>query len=90
MIVGVVKETYPGERRVALTPHVLPQLAKAGLEVVLETGSGDEAGFPDASYTERGAKVLTLSDAFVFDLTAEGPVQAAKVRYSYPDKKSCP
>jgi NAD(P) transhydrogenase subunit alpha len=58
MIAGIVKETFPEERRVALTPHVLPQLSKAGVEVVLESGAGDAAGFPDATFTEKGAKVL--------------------------------
>ena len=44
MIVGVPKESYPGERRVALVPAVIPTLAKAGLEVVVEPGAG-EAGW---------------------------------------------
>lgn len=58
MIVGVPKEIYPGERRVALTPVVLPLLAKAGLEVVIEGAAGLAAGYPDAQYQEKGAKVL--------------------------------
>jgi proton-translocating NAD(P)+ transhydrogenase subunit alpha len=58
VIVGVPKEIYPGERRVALTPAVIPLLAKAGLEVVLETGAGERAGYPDAQYQEKGAKAL--------------------------------
>ena len=58
MIVGVPRESYPGERRVALVPAVIPALAKAGLEVVIEAGAGAEAGYPDAQYVEKGAKVL--------------------------------
>ena len=58
MIVGVPKEIYPGERRVALTPVVVPMLAKAALEVVIETGAGAAAGYPDAQYQEKGAKLL--------------------------------
>lgn len=57
MIVGVPKESFPGERRVALVPSVLPNLAKAGLEVLLEKNAGNEAGYPDAAYTEKGAKI---------------------------------
>lgn len=57
MIVGVPKETYPGERRVAVTPGVVPALDKAGLEVVVEPGAGAEAGFPDDQYLEQGARV---------------------------------
>src|SRR5467141_2543881 len=58
MIVGVPRETFPGERRVALVPAVLPTLAKAGLEVVVEAGAGVEAGYPDADYAAKGAKIL--------------------------------
>jgi NAD(P) transhydrogenase subunit alpha len=58
VIVGVPKEIYPGERRVALTPVVVPMLAKAGLEVVAEAGAGVAAGYPDAQYQEKGAKLL--------------------------------
>jgi H+-translocating NAD(P) transhydrogenase subunit alpha len=58
VIVGVPKEIYPGERRVALTPVVVPMLAKAGLEVAIEAGAGVAAGYPDAQYQDKGAKVL--------------------------------
>jgi len=69
MIVGVPKEMFPGERRVALVPAVVPILAKAKLEVVIESGAGIEAGYPDAAYAEKGAKLLS-SRAEVFK-TAE-------------------
>jgi len=58
VIIGVPKESYPGERRVALVPLVVPNLLKAGLEVVIEKGAGVEAGYPDALYVEKGAKIL--------------------------------
>jgi NAD(P) transhydrogenase subunit alpha len=58
MIVGVPRETFPGERRVALVPAVIPTLAKAGMEVVVETNAGLEAGYPDAEYVAKGAKIL--------------------------------
>jgi proton-translocating NAD(P)+ transhydrogenase subunit alpha len=58
MIVGVPRESYPGERRVALVPAVIPTLAKAGLEVVVEKGAGIEAGYPDADFIAKGAKIL--------------------------------
>lgn len=65
MIVGVPRETYPGERRVALVPSLVPSLTKAGLEVVVESGAGLEAGYPDAEYTAKGAKLLPLrADVF--------------------------
>ena len=58
MIVGVPRETFPGERRVALVPSVIPNLVKAGLEVVVEAGAGIEAGYPDAEYAAKGGKLL--------------------------------
>jgi len=63
VIVGVPKEIYPGERRVALTPVVVPMLAKAGLEVVVESGAGERAGYLDALYQEKGAKILADRNA---------------------------
>src|SRR5580700_2193597 len=57
MIVGVPKETIPGERRVALVPDLVPKLTKAGLEVFLQSGAGDAAGFPDAAYVDKGARL---------------------------------
>jgi len=59
VIIGVPKESYPGERRVALVPLVVPNLIKAGFEVVVEASAGVEAGYLDAIYAEKGAKVLS-------------------------------
>ncbi len=57
MLVGVPRETFPGERRVALVPAVIPNLKKAGLEVIVEAGAGVEAGYPDADYIAKGATI---------------------------------
>jgi H+-translocating NAD(P) transhydrogenase subunit alpha len=65
MIVGVPRETYPGERRVALVPAVLANLAKAGLQALVESGAGAAAGYPDAEYSDKGAKIAA-SRAEVF------------------------
>ena len=58
MIVGVPRESFPGERRVALIPGVVPNLIKAGLEVIVEAGAGSEAGYLDADYVNKGAKIV--------------------------------
>ena len=58
MIVGIPRETFPGERRVALVPATVPNVTKAGLQVVIEAGAGVEAGYPDADYAAKGAKIL--------------------------------
>ena len=65
MIVGVPRESFPGERRVALVPVVVPNLTKAGFEVVVEAGAGVGAGYPDAEYVSKGAKIVA-SRAEVF------------------------
>jgi NAD(P) transhydrogenase subunit alpha len=58
VIIGIPKETYPGERRVALVPMVIPTLTKAGFEILVETNAGIQAGYPDAQYTEKSAKII--------------------------------
>jgi NAD(P) transhydrogenase subunit alpha len=57
MIVGVPRESFPGERRVALVPATIPNLIKAGLEVLVEAGAGAAAGYPDADYAAKGAEI---------------------------------
>jgi H+-translocating NAD(P) transhydrogenase subunit alpha len=58
LIIGVPKEIYPGERRVALVPSVIPTLTKAGFEVHIQSGAGVEAGYIDSLYADKGAKIL--------------------------------
>jgi H+-translocating NAD(P) transhydrogenase subunit alpha len=62
MIVGVPRENYPGERRVALVPAVIPTLTKAGLEVLVQAGAGLQAGYPDTEYTAKGAKLAATRE----------------------------
>ena len=64
MIAGIPRETFEGERRVAVTPEVASTLRGIGLEVLVETGAGAEAGFPDDEYTGRGAKMASRSEVF--------------------------
>ena len=71
MIIGVPKETYPGERRVAIVPATVPSLQKAGFIVHLEQGAGVKAGFTDKMYEEEGviiserAEVLSKADVIL-------------------------
>ena len=62
MQVAVSRETHPGERRVALTPAVVPSLIKAGLEVLVQAGAGEAAGFLDAEYVEKGARIVSTRE----------------------------
>jgi NAD(P) transhydrogenase subunit alpha len=58
MIIGVPTERFPGERRVALVPSVIPALAKAGFEVLIQSGAGSGAGYLDTDYAAKGAKIV--------------------------------
>lgn len=57
MLIGVPKETYPGERRAALVPVSVKKLVGLGLEVVIEAGTGVPSGFADSLYEEAGARI---------------------------------
>jgi len=72
MKIAVVKERFPGERRVALTPANVPQLAKAGMETWVEAGAGVEAGFPDHQFIDKGAKIVSgRSEAMQADIVLQ-------------------
>jgi NAD(P) transhydrogenase subunit alpha len=57
MVVGVPKETAPGERRVALVPEVVKRLQGKDIDVVVEAGAGERALIPDAVFEEAGASI---------------------------------
>ena len=62
MKIGVLKETTPGERRVALVPEMLARLRGAGLEVLVQSGAGDGAWFADSAYAEAGAAIVSRDE----------------------------
>jgi H+-translocating NAD(P) transhydrogenase subunit alpha len=64
MKIGVPKEAWPGETRVAVVPAAVPGLLKAGLEVAVETGAGTAAGFTDDMYRAQGATLLSRAELF--------------------------
>ncbi len=65
MIIGVVRESKPGETRVAATPATVGQLRKLGYEVVIAPGAGELSDFPDEGFVEAGA---TIGDAWQADI----------------------
>jgi NAD(P) transhydrogenase subunit alpha len=67
MKVAVLKETFPGERRVALVPGVIPALAKAGVEVLVESGAGAGSGYTDEDFRVAGGRVVSRDEAFGAD-----------------------
>ena len=62
--VGVPRETFPGERRVALTPKACDALIKAKFQVIVEHAAGLDAGFPDEEYARRGVRLGTRAEVF--------------------------
>jgi NAD(P) transhydrogenase subunit alpha len=59
MIVGVLNESFDDERRVGVTPTVVPLLKKARMDVLVEAGAGEAAGFRDAEYEQAGARLTS-------------------------------
>jgi NAD(P) transhydrogenase subunit alpha len=68
MTAGIVTESAPNERRAALVPSALSILTKAGVDLLMESGAGAQAGFSDAEYAEKGVRVAPSREA-VFELS---------------------
>lgn len=62
--VGIPRETFPGERRVAIIPRACDALKKLGVDILIEHSAGAAAGFPDEQYTVRGARLGSRADLF--------------------------
>jgi NAD(P) transhydrogenase subunit alpha len=69
--IGVPRETFAGERRVALIPRSCEALGKLGASVVVEQSAGVEAGFPDEQYSARGARLADRSEVFRADVIVQ-------------------
>ena len=98
MRVGVPKETAPRETRVSLIPAGANALKKAGLDVVIETGAGAAAGFPDAAFREQGASIVSRSEVFqtadillqVRAAPASGPLRSGQAVIGFADPLGAP
>jgi NAD(P) transhydrogenase subunit alpha len=64
MKAGVVKESAPGERRVALVPDAVAKLRAAGIEVLLERGAGEGAWLSDSLYADAGATIVSAAELY--------------------------
>ncbi len=86
LIIGIPRETYPGEKRVATVPDVAEKLIKLGFAVAVESGAGDAANFDDASYRAVGAQVVDSAAALwamadiVFKVRAPDAGEITRVR----------
>jgi NAD(P) transhydrogenase subunit alpha len=80
MLIGIPKETRPGERLVAGTPKTVGQLRKLGYDVVVERGAGVEAAYPDAAYEAAGATIGDAAAAWGADVvTAVNPPSSDEI-----------
>ena len=85
MKVAVLKENAPGERRVALVPETVPKLMAAGAEVLVESGAGEEAWFPDSAYAQAGAGIVSSAELYaaadvILTVTRPGPEDVSRLR----------
>jgi len=71
MKVGIPKETFPGENRIALVPDLVKILSKKGATVLIESGAGTKAGFPDERFSEKGAKIVERKEVFDSDIVLQ-------------------
>jgi len=86
MLVAVVRESCPGENRVAIAPASVPGLTSAGLEVVVESSAGESAWFSDQQYVENGAKVVAnREELFAADVILQVRAAGANPEASQAD-----
>lgn len=84
--IGVPREIFPREKRVATVPDVVGKLNKLGFAVIVESGAGDTAGFDDASYADAGAAIVASSRELwssanvIFKVRAPSPEEVAHMR----------
>ena len=85
-VIGIPKETAPGEKRVATVPEVVEKLTKLGFRVVLQSGAGDAANFGDDAYLAAGARMvetaaeLWAASDIVFKVRAPGAEEIRMLR----------
>jgi NAD(P) transhydrogenase subunit alpha len=86
LTIGVPREVFPGEKRVATVPDVVEKLIKLGFRVAIESGAGEAANFPDDAYRAAGAEIVaTASELWsgadvVFKVRPPTPAEVAMLR----------
>ena len=86
LLIGVPRERFPGEKRVATVPEVVEKLIKQGFKVAVEAGAGDSAQISDDAYRAAGAEIvddnarLWATSDIVFKVRAPTPDEVARVR----------
>jgi H+-translocating NAD(P) transhydrogenase subunit alpha len=86
MKIAIPRESHPGERRVALVPASVPPLVKAGMEIVVEAGAGQSAGYSDERFVEKGAKIAaSRADVFAADIVLQVRAAGANPKTAQAD-----
>ncbi|HKP67208.1 MAG TPA: NAD(P)(+) transhydrogenase (Re/Si-specific) subunit alpha, partial [Casimicrobiaceae bacterium] len=85
LLIGVPREVFPGEKRVATVPEVVERLIKLGFSVAVESGAGDAANFSDDAYRASGAAIVPAADIWsksdiVFKVRAPSADEVALLR----------
>ncbi|MFZ9303633.1 MAG: Re/Si-specific NAD(P)(+) transhydrogenase subunit alpha [Steroidobacteraceae bacterium] len=86
LTIGVLRETFAGEKRVAAAPEVVEKLIKLGFGVCIESGAGDAANFSDSAFISAGAKIaagageLLATSDIVFKVRAPSSQEVAAMR----------
>ncbi len=85
LLIGVPREIFPGEKRVATVPEVVEKLIKLGFSVAVESGAGDAANFTDDAYRAAGAAIVPAADIWsksdiVFKVRAPSANEVAQLR----------
>ena len=86
MLIGVPRETAPGEKRVATVPEVVEKLIRLGFKVAVQSGAGDGANFADQTYRDAGAEIiddaarLWAAADIVFKVRAPGSAEIGLMR----------
>ena len=86
LFIGLPKETYFSEKRVCLTPDAVSALCAHGHRIVVETGAGDNANYPDKEYSEAGAKIsYDIEEAFKCNIVLKvAPPSKKEIEYMNP------
>src|SRR4029079_11177321 len=90
LLIGVPREIFPGEKRVATVPDVVEKLIKLGFRVAVETGAGDAANFADDTYRAAGADIvptaaeLWAKSDIVFKVRPPTPAEVGLMREGGP------
>lgn len=91
--IGVLKENYPGERRVAIAPSSVARFRKLGFGILVESGAGEAAGWTDAYFESKGAKIADSAESVATNcqvmVKIREPSEDELPLFDYPENSIC-